>query len=197
VLQCVAVRYSVVQCIAVQCIEVLQHTRISCNTHASTATHTHQLQHTRDNSIADPRNSSVRRMRALGFHTRGMRCNTHCNINATTHTYVHRGMRALGFHTRERRRNAHCNMHSTHAECAATHTATCTPQHTFCECGMRAHTSQCRHALTQSQSSPCCSLEYSQLQIVWHSILRLFLKTFNSVPGVPGFSWDSSFITWY
>ena len=38
---------------------------------------------------------------------------------------------------------------------------------------------------------------YSQLQIRWHSILRLFLKTFNLVPGVPGFSWDSSFITWY
>ena len=28
---------------------------------------------------------------------------------------------------------------------------------------------------------------YSQLQIGWHSILRLFLKTFNFVPGVPGF----------
>ena len=29
------------------------------------------------------------------------------------------------------------------------------------------------------------------------STLRLFLETFNLVPGVPGFSWDSSFITWY
>jgi len=38
---------------------------------------------------------------------------------------------------------------------------------------------------------------FSQLQIGWHSILTLFLKTFNLVPGVPGFSWDSSFITWY
>ena len=28
---------------------------------------------------------------------------------------------------------------------------------------------------------------YSQLQIGWHRILRLFLKTFNLVPGVPGF----------
>ena len=39
-------------------------------------------------------------------------------------------------------------------------------------------------------------LKYNQLQIGWHSILRLFLQTFNFVPGVPGFSWDSSFITW-
>ena len=31
---------------------------------------------------------------------------------------------------------------------------------------------------------------YRQLQIGWHSILRLFLKTFNFVPGVPGFSLD-------
>jgi len=38
---------------------------------------------------------------------------------------------------------------------------------------------------------------YSQMQIGWHSILRLFLKTFNLVPDVPGFSWDSSLITWY
>ena len=38
---------------------------------------------------------------------------------------------------------------------------------------------------------------YSQLQIGWHSILRLFRKTFNLVPGVPGFSWDSLFITRY
>ena len=38
---------------------------------------------------------------------------------------------------------------------------------------------------------------YSQLQIGWHSILRLFLKTFNLVPDVPGFSWDLSFVVWY
>ena len=37
---------------------------------------------------------------------------------------------------------------------------------------------------------------YSQLQIGWHSTVRLFLKTFNLVPGVPGFSWDLSFISW-
>jgi len=30
----------------------------------------------------------------------------------------------------------------------------------------------------------------SQLKIKWHRILRLFLKTFNSVPGVPGFSME-------
>jgi len=29
---------------------------------------------------------------------------------------------------------------------------------------------------------------YSQLQIKGYKILRLFLKTFTSVPGVPGFS---------
>jgi len=29
---------------------------------------------------------------------------------------------------------------------------------------------------------------YSQLRIAWHRILRLFLKTFDLVPGVPGFS---------
>jgi len=39
--------------------------------------------------------------------------------------------------------------------------------------------------------------EYSQSLVGWHSILRLFLKTFNLVPCVPGFSWDSSIITWY
>jgi len=38
---------------------------------------------------------------------------------------------------------------------------------------------------------------YNQLQIGWHSILRLLVNTFNLVPGVAGFSWDSSFITWY
>ena len=38
---------------------------------------------------------------------------------------------------------------------------------------------------------------YSQLQIGRHSILRLFLKTFKLVPGVPGFSWDVPSITWY
>jgi len=34
---------------------------------------------------------------------------------------------------------------------------------------------------------------YSQLQIGWHSISRLFLKTFNLVPGVPGFSMGPSY----
>ena len=34
------------------------------------------------------------------------------------------------------------------------------------------------------------SYTYSQLEIVWHSILRLFLLFFDLVPGVPGFSWD-------
>jgi len=29
---------------------------------------------------------------------------------------------------------------------------------------------------------------YSPLHIGWHRILRIFLKTFNLVPGVPGFS---------
>jgi len=47
--------------------------------------------------------------------------------------------------------------------------------------------------------SPCTHTtpSYSQLQIGWHRIWRLFLKTFNLVPGVPWLSWDSSFITWY
>jgi len=39
------------------------------------------------------------------------------------------------------------------------------------------------------------SNRYSQLQIGWHRIWRLFLKTFNLVPNVPGFSWDPSFNT--
>jgi hypothetical protein len=37
---------------------------------------------------------------------------------------------------------------------------------------------------------------YSQLQIGWQRIWRLYLKSFSLVPGVSGFSWDSSFITW-
>jgi len=40
---------------------------------------------------------------------------------------------------------------------------------------------------------------YSPLQIQRHKILRLCLKTFNLVPGVPGFSWDVlllQLITW-
>jgi len=37
-------------------------------------------------------------------------------------------------------------------------------------------------------------LKYSRLQIGWHTILRLFLKTFNSTPGVPGFSLDLQFV---
>jgi len=36
----------------------------------------------------------------------------------------------------------------------------------------------------------CSISSYSQLQIGWHSILRFFLKTFDLVPGVLGFSWD-------
>jgi len=43
----------------------------------------------------------------------------------------------------------------------------------------------------------CYIYIYSQLQIGWHRILRLLLKTFDLVPGVPRFSWDWSFITWY
>ena len=35
---------------------------------------------------------------------------------------------------------------------------------------------------------------YSRLQIGWNRILRLFLKTFNLVPRVPGFSWDLSLL---
>jgi len=33
---------------------------------------------------------------------------------------------------------------------------------------------------------------HSRVQIGWQKILRLFLKTFNLVPGEPGFSWDLS-----
>ena len=43
-------------------------------------------------------------------------------------------------------------------------------------------------------SSVFSETRYSRLQIVWHRILRLFLKTFNSVPGVPGFSRDLSLV---
>ena len=35
---------------------------------------------------------------------------------------------------------------------------------------------------------------YSRLQIRWHRILRFFLKTFNVVAGVPGFSWELSLV---
>ena len=38
--------------------------------------------------------------------------------------------------------------------------------------------------------SVCDYRNYGQLHIGWHRILRLFLKTFSLVPGVPGFSWD-------
>jgi len=38
---------------------------------------------------------------------------------------------------------------------------------------------------------------YSRLQIGWHRILKLFLKTFNLVPGVAGFPWDVSLVPWY
>ena len=35
---------------------------------------------------------------------------------------------------------------------------------------------------------------YSRLQIEWYRILRSFLKTFDSVPRVPRFSWDLSLV---
>jgi len=38
---------------------------------------------------------------------------------------------------------------------------------------------------------------YNQLQIGWHRILRIFLKSFNLVPGVPRFSWDLSLVPCY
>ena len=47
----------------------------------------------------------------------------------------------------------------------------------------------CEPAMSRMNQS-CHTWMYSWLQIGWHSILRLFLKTFNLVPGVPGFSWD-------
>ena len=34
----------------------------------------------------------------------------------------------------------------------------------------------------------------SRLQIGWHGILRLFLKPFNLVPGIPRFLWDLSWV---
>jgi len=40
------------------------------------------------------------------------------------------------------------------------------------------------------------SPSYSQMQIGWHSILRLILKTFNLVPCIPGLLWVLSFIAW-
>jgi len=50
-----------------------------------------------------------------------------------------------------------------------------------------------------SYQHKCRTRTYSQLQIGWHRILRLFLKTFNLVPGIPGFLLNSSlsFISWY
>jgi len=38
---------------------------------------------------------------------------------------------------------------------------------------------------------------YSRLQIAWHRTLRWFLKRFNLVPGVPGFSCDLSLVPCY
>jgi len=49
----------------------------------------------------------------------------------------------------------------------------------------------CRHMCIHIHKS---LLLYSHLQIGWHSILTLFLKTFNLVPGAPGFSWDLSLL---
>jgi len=57
------------------------------------------------------------------------------------------------------------------------------------------------HFYTLLQSSTCHyrtnskATRNSKLQIGWQSILRLFLKTFDLVPGVPKFSLDSSAIT--
>ena len=55
-----------------------------------------------------------------------------------------------------------------------------------------------------SKEISCCSVfqgvsvcAYSLLQTGWHRILRLILKTFNLVPGVPGFSWDLSLLPRY
>ena len=50
---------------------------------------------------------------------------------------------------------------------------------------------------TYTWRAPTWYCAYSQLQIGWQSISRLFLKTFDLIPGVPGSSQDSSFITWY
>jgi len=38
---------------------------------------------------------------------------------------------------------------------------------------------------------------YSELQIGWHRISRLFLNNLNLVPGVPGLYWDLSCVLWY
>jgi len=96
-----------------------------------------------------------------------------------------------------------------HATFTLQHTSThCnTLQHTATHCNTLQHTAT--HCNTPQRNVTisvfwhatfdftCTVAMYSQLQIGWHSILRLFLKTFNLVPGVPGFSWDSSFINWY
>jgi len=82
-----------------------------------------------------------------------------------------------------------------------------TLQHTATHCNTLQHTAT--HCNTPQRNVTisvfwhatfdftCTVAMYSQLQIGWHRFLRLFLKTFNLVPGVPGFSWDSSFINWY
>jgi len=57
------------------------------------------------------------------------------------------------------------------------------------------------HFYTLLQSSTCRyktnakATRNSKLQIGWKGILRLILKTFNLVPGIPRFSMDSSVIT--
>ena len=79
----------------------------------------------------------------------------------------------------------------------------CIRQCVACICSMYMYLTVCCMYMYQTvccmymDQTVCCMYMHSQLQIGWHSILRLFPETFNLVPGVPEFSWDSSFITRY
>jgi len=53
------------------------------------------------------------------------------------------------------------------------------------------------HYKFSSLSQDSTWMSYSRLQIGLHRILRLFLKTSDLVPGVPGFSWDLSLVPSY
>ena len=82
--------------------------------------------------------------------------------------------------------------------CKSIHYSTCkNTYHSMCKKTYHPICKNTHHSICKNTDHSICKNTYSQLQIGWHSILRLFLKTFNLVPGVPGFSWDSSFITWY
>ena len=60
-----------------------------------------------------------------------------------------------------------------------------------------SHTHTCTYAHTRVYIQNSNTYLYSQLQKGWHRILRPFLKTFNLVPGVPGFPRELSLVPCY